>query len=135
MANNATRTAEAANAANDAQLALLNSGTIEIYDGAQPATPLTAITTQVLLAVLTFGATAFAASVAGAALANAITNDSDANATGIPAWARLKKSGGTALMDCTAGTVSTDLILDHATINIHDTVHATSLTIREKLAP
>lgn len=135
MARNATRTAEAADAANDAQLALLDGGTIEIYTTPQPADPTVAITTQTLLAVLTFGTPAFGASAAGIGTANAITPDAAANASGTPAWARLKKSGGTALMDCTAGTISTDLILDHATINVNDIVSATSLTIREKLAP
>jgi hypothetical protein len=86
MAHNPKLTNLGANSAADAVTALANSGFIKVYDGAQPATADTAITTQVLLATLTFGATAFGSAVAGVATANSITSDSAADATGTAAW-------------------------------------------------
>jgi hypothetical protein len=85
----------------DAWTALSNGGTIEIYDGSRPATPETAITTQVLLATLTFDATAFGSAASASATANAITADSAIDANGTAAWARIRTSGGTAVADCT----------------------------------
>jgi hypothetical protein len=53
----------ARNAAVDAVAALLNSGTIKVYDGSMPASPATAVTSQTLLATLTFNSTAFGTAV------------------------------------------------------------------------
>ena len=58
----------------NAVLDVLNSGTINIYDGAQPTDCDTAVTTQHLLATLTLSATAFGAAAAGSKTANAIGN-------------------------------------------------------------
>lgn len=85
----------------DSWTALLNGGSIRIYDGTRPATPETAVSTQVLLAELTFNATAFAAASSASATANAITADTSANATGTASWARVLTSGGTAVGDLT----------------------------------
>jgi hypothetical protein len=105
MAHNPKLTNLGANSAADAVTALANSGFIKVYDGAQPATADTAITTQVLLATLTFGATAFGSAVAGVATANSITSDSAADATGTAAWFRVYKTDGTtALWDGSVGT-------------------------------
>lgn len=90
------------NTAIDAWTALLNGGTFDVYDGSRPASPETAISTQVLLASLTFNATAFGAAASGSATANAITADSSANATGTAAWVRVRTSGATAVADLTA---------------------------------
>jgi hypothetical protein len=109
-------------AALDAGLAQANSGTINIYDGTQPTDAETAITTQNLLATLTFGATAFAASVvtgaAGSrvatATANAITDDTSADRTGTATWFRVLKSGGAqAVMDGSVAAVggTADMLL------------------------
>ncbi|XXX79194.1 hypothetical protein WMF30_10510 [Sorangium sp. So ce134] len=87
----------------DAWTALLNGGSIRIYDGSRPATPETAVSTQVLLATLTLNATAFGAAASASATANAITSDSSADATGTAAWARVVTSGGTAVADLTVG--------------------------------
>ena len=63
------------------------------------------MSTQNILAELRFGATAFGASLAGVATANAITADSSANATGTATWFRVFKSDGTtALWDGSVGT-------------------------------
>lgn len=85
----------------DAWTALLNGGTIRIYDGSRPATPETAVSTQVLLAELTLNATAFGAAASASASANAITADSDIDASGTASWARVRTSGGTAVADLT----------------------------------
>lgn len=128
MANNLIISTAARNAAMDAVTAFLNSGTIKIYDGSQPAGPGTAVSTQTLLVTLTFGATAFGASSAGVATANAITAGT-AVASSTATWARLSTSGGTAVIDCTVGASGTDIVLTPATITSGQSVSITSLTL------
>ena len=95
------------NGQGDNLAARLNSGFLRIYDGTQPATADTAVSTQVLLAELTFSATAAPATVNGLITFNAITSDSSANATGTPTWFRAVQSNGTTVvMDGTAGATS-----------------------------
>jgi len=90
--------------------ARLNSGFLRIYDGAQPATADTAITSQVLLAELTFSATAAPAATNGLITFNTITADSSANATGTPTWFRAVQSDGTTVvMDGTVGASGANL--------------------------
>ncbi len=105
-----------ANAAADAVTALLNSGYIDIYDGTQPATADTAITTQTKLARLTFGNPAFGSAVAGVSTANAITSDTAADATGTASWFRACKTNGSAVFDGAVGTASANLILSTTSI-------------------
>jgi len=105
-----------ANAAADAVTALLNSGYIDIYDGTQPATADTAITTQTKLARLTFGNPAFGSAVAGVSTANAITSDTAADATGTASWFRACKTNGSAVFDGSVGTASANLILSTTSI-------------------
>jgi hypothetical protein len=108
----------AASAAADAICALLNSGYLRIYSGVQPTDPETAITTQVLLAELRFGATAFGAASNGVAVANPITGDSSADATGTATWFRaLKSDGTTAVFDGSCGTSNADMLLSSTAIN------------------
>jgi hypothetical protein len=129
MALNPKLSNVAANAAADAVCALANNGFLDIYDGAQPATADTAITTQVKLAGLTFGATAFGASVAGVATANAIGQDASADATGTAAWFRVTKSDHTTvLFDGSVGTSGANLNLSSTSIVATGTVSVTSLT-------
>lgn len=116
MANNLKLGNAAANAEADAIGALLNGGYLRIYDGAQPAGPDTAVSTQNLLAELSFGATAFGGAVAGVITANAITKDSSANAGGTAAWFRCVKSDETPVLDGSVGTASADLVLNSTTI-------------------
>lgn len=113
----------------------LNSGILRIYDSTQPADVDTAIGAQTLLAELTINTTAFTISDAapGAlATANAVTPDSDANATGSASWFRAFDSAGTiAIID---GDVSNtggagDLKLDSVAIDTSDTVNVNSWTI------
>lgn len=76
----------------------LDSGYLRIYDGSRPENANTAVTSQVLLAELRFGADAFGAAVAGVITANAITRDDSAAAGGTATWCRILKSDGTTVM-------------------------------------
>lgn len=128
MANNFKRTDLAANTEADAVAALLNSGFLDIYDGSQPATADTAVSTQTKLARLTFGSTAFASAIGGVATANAIMSDSAADATGTAAWFRALKSDGTKVYDGSVGTSGCDLNLNTTSIVINAQVSVSALT-------
>lgn len=116
----------AANASADAVCALLNSGYLDIYDGAQPATADTAVSTQTKLARLTFGSTAFGSAVAGVATANAITQDSSADATGTAAWFRACKSDGSAVFDGSVGTSDCNLNISTTSIVVGQIITCSS---------
>jgi hypothetical protein len=128
MANNIKLANIGANAAADAVAALLNGGFLDIYDGAQPATSDTAITTQVKLARLNFNATAFGSAAAGVATANSITADSAADATGTAAWFRACKSDGSAVFDGSVGTSGCDLNLATTAIVANAQISVSSFT-------
>jgi len=133
MANSPRLADTAKNAAADAVAALANTGYIRIYDSTggtgQPADPDSAVGSQVLLAELRFGATAFGAASAGVCTANAITGDSSADATGTATWVRILKSDGTTkLFDGSVGTTGADLNLNTVSVVIGATVNITSLT-------
>ena len=133
MALNPQITNAAASAAADAVVDLIDAGgagVLRIYDGAQPATADTAIGAQVLLAALPFGATAFGAASNGVATANAITDDSSADATGTAAWFRVLANGGTGatIFDGTVGASGADLNLNTVSIVSGAAVSVTSLT-------
>lgn len=128
MANNPFISDTAANAAANAVTVLCNSGFLQIYTGTQPANANTAITTQTLLAKLTFGATAFGTAAAGVATANAIGSAS-ASATGTASWFRVLKSDDTTVVfDGSVGTSGCDLNLNSTSISSGATVSVTSLT-------
>jgi hypothetical protein len=131
MALNPKYTNLAVNTKVDAECALLNSGFIDIYDGAQPATADTAVGAQVKLARLTYGNPAYGAGVAGVATANPITQDSAADATGTAAWCRHLKSDGTAVKDGSVGTSGCNLNLSTTSIVTNAAVSVTSLTATE----
>lgn len=121
----------AVNGEADALAPLCNTGYIRIYSvgSGRPATADTAISDQVLLAELRFGATAFPAANAGVLTANAITKDSAANATGTAAWFRVLKSDGTtALFDGECGTSASDLNLATLSIVLNAEVTISSMT-------
>ena len=106
---------------------LSNNGWLRIYDGVQPATGDTAITTQVLLAELRWNATAYGAPTGGLAIANALTGDASANASGISSWFRVFESDGTtAVWDGSVGTSNADLIMASTTITAGQPVNITS---------
>lgn len=129
MANNV----KYSTALKNARLDLITSqvgaaGLLRIYDGAQPASPNTAVGAQVKLLEFTCGSPFAAASSAGVLTANAITaNVGLANSTA--AWFRLCTAGGTAVVDGTVGTGGTDLIIASTTITVGQNVSVSSLTI------
>lgn len=105
------------------------AGTIKIYDGTQPATADTAITTQTLLATLTFSDPAFGAAAAGVATASAITDDTSADATGTATWARIQDSDSNTKFDCDVGTSGATLNLNTTSITAGQNVSITSFTV------
>ena len=132
MANNVHLGVAAANAEADAIVALLNNGYLRIYDGTQPATADTAVSTQTLLAELRFNNPA---SNAGAALGictfdvDPAVTDASANNTGTPTWFRaLASNGTTAVIDGTVGLSGTDCIIDAVPITSGATVTVTTMT-------
>jgi hypothetical protein len=132
MALNPKFSDESANARCDAHCTLLNTGYLRIYDGTQPTTADTAVGAQVLLAELRFSATAFGAAVAGVATANAITQDTSANATGTASWYRCLKSNGTSpVEDGSVGTATSNLILNSVAISAGAAVQVSSFTHTE----
>lgn len=132
MATNPKRSNAAVNAAADAVGDLLDNGYLRIYDGTQPATADTAVSTQTLLAELRFNATAFPAASAGVATANSFTADSSANATGTASWFRaLKSDGTTVVFDGSVGTSSADLVLNSTAISSGAQVSVTAFTYTE----
>ncbi len=126
----------AAKAANDALVALLNSGTLEIRTGSQPATVATAAS-GTLLGTLTLSATAFGAATTASpsvATANAITSDTSADATGTAGWFRAYRSAGngsTATIDgsITATGGGGDMTLDSVSVVAAGTIAVTAWTI------
>ena len=113
-------------AAVNAVCALLNSGTLKIYSGSQPA--LDVALTGTLLVTLTFAATAFGNSSSGTATANAITAGT-AVATGTAAYFALAESGGSTVATGVCGTSGADLNLSTTSIVSGATVSCSSFTI------
>lgn len=110
--------------------ALLNSGTIKIYTGAQPA--VNGAVTGTLLATLTFGATAFASATAGGGTAtmtaNSITSGTAGN-TGTAGYFALVSSGSVVEATGTVGTSGSDLNLNTTAIVSGNTVAITSFVV------
>jgi hypothetical protein len=109
----------------------LNNGYIRVFTGAQPATPNTAASgTQV--AELRFGATAFptlSGPSGGPLVANAITDDADADATGTAGYFRCYESDGvTPVIDGECGTSGANMNFNSLAIQIHARVTALSFT-------
>lgn len=117
----------------DAIIDLLDAGAgaglLKIYDGVQPASADTAVSSQTLLGTLTFSDPAFgAADNDGKVTANTITSDSSADATGTASWARLTDSDGNTVMDCDVGLSGATLNLDNVNIEAGGVISATTLT-------
>lgn len=106
------------------------SGLIKVYDGTRPSTGGTATT---LLGTLTCSS-AFAPAASGGVLtANAIAQDSDADATSTATWARLTTSGGTFVLDMsvTATGGGGDLQLPTTSIVQHAAIQVSSCVLTE----
>ena len=126
MALNLDITNAAASAGLDAVTALLNGGTLRIYAGTKPATADTALGAQTLLASLPLSGTAFGAASNGVATANAITDDSSADATGTATFFRAVNSSAVAVVDGEVGTSGSDLNLNSTEIQSGAEVSVTS---------
>ena len=132
MANNPLVYDAATIATINAFTALLNSGTLKIYTGSQPAVDVGV--TGTLLATLTFGATAFATATAtgsgGAAVANTITSGTAGN-TGTAGYFALESSGAAVEATGTVGTSGCDLNLNSVAISSGATVSCTAFTVTQ----
>jgi hypothetical protein len=105
------------------------AGTIKIYTGDQPASANTAISDQTLLATLTFADPAFGAADAGVITADTIVEDSEADADGTAAWARVADSTGATVFDCDVGTVGATINLNTVNLVAGGPVSITAFTI------
>lgn len=126
MALNPKTCVASRNSALDSAFDVLDSGKFRIYDSTQPTDADTALGAQVLLADLALGADSFAAAASGSKAANAITNDSSADATGTASWCTLATSGNVRKFDGSAGTASANLILNTVSIVSAAVVSVTS---------
>jgi hypothetical protein len=103
---------------------------LRIYSGTVPTTADTALSGNTLLAELTFSATPFPAASSGAMTANAITQDSSADATGTATFFRILKSDGTTVvLQGSVGTSGADLNLVTTSIVATQPVSVSSLVI------
>lgn len=111
----------------------LDSGTIRIYSGSVPTLADTALSGNTILAELVLGAPAFGAAAdatgAATATANAITDDSSANATGTATFFRAFDNGDTCVLQGTVGTSGTDMTITSTSIEAGVTVEVTSWTV------
>lgn len=131
MALTPSITNAARSAAANAVTALVNAGgagSLRIYSGTMPATAEAALSGNTLLAQLTMSATAFAAASNGVATANTITQDSSADATGTASFFRILSGAGTVVIQGSAGTSTSDLILNSTSITATTSVSVASLT-------
>jgi hypothetical protein len=132
MANNPQLTNAAASAAADAVRVLIDvggAGYLRIYSGTQPATADTALSGNTLLAELRFGATAFGAASNGVCTANAITQDSSADATGTASFFRIFAGNGTTvILDGTVGTSGADINFNTVAFVLGAIIAITALT-------
>jgi hypothetical protein len=110
--------------------ALLNSGYIEVYGGAQPSVD--GSLTGTLLATMTFGGTAFANATAsgsgGSAAANTITSGTAGN-TGTAGYFALVTSGSATLGTGSVGTSGADLNFNTLSIVSGAIVSCSSFTV------
>jgi hypothetical protein len=131
MANNPLPYDASVIAAVNAFTALLNSGFIKIYSGAQPA--LNGAVTGTLLATLTFSATAFPTSVAAGgtvtATANAITSGTAGNTAAAGYFALVKSDNSTIVATGSVGTSGADLNLNTLSITSGNTVSCSSFLV------
>lgn len=115
----------------DAAFDVLNSGKLRIYDSTQPTDADTALGAQVLLADLALSATAFAAASAGSKSANAISDDTSADASGTATWGSLLNSSNVRKLDFSVGTSGANLNLNSTGISAGATVSVSSFSVTQ----
>jgi hypothetical protein len=104
-------------------------GFLRIYDGAQPATADTALGAQVKLAELGLSASPFAAAGAGAIVANPVSDDLSADATGTASWGSFVTAAGVRILDVAVSTAAADINLNTTAIQVGGKVSLTSYTL------
>lgn len=122
-----THSNTALSAATDAVTALIGaSGKLKFRLTGTVGSPGTAVAT------LSLSATAFPASTAGLATANAITSDTNATGNASPvATATLETSGGTVVIHCAVAASGSDINMTNGlTVASGDTVSCSSLTYK-----
>jgi hypothetical protein len=103
-----------------------NAALLRVYDGTRPATGGTATT---LLGTFTLGSPLASAAAAGV-LSPTLPSNTTGAAAGTATWFRIVKSDGTThVIDGSAGTSGTDLVLNTATISVGVTMAITAFTI------
>jgi hypothetical protein len=114
----------------DTLIGNLASGKFRVYSGTRPTDADTALAGNTLLAELTLNATFSAAASSGTLTANAITQDSSADATGTATFVRVTESdGSTAVMDLSVGTGAGEVNFATLSFVTGAIVQVTSLTI------
>jgi hypothetical protein len=107
-----------------------DTGYLRIYSGVVPNNADTALSGNVLLAELRFGAISFGGAAAGGKVANAITAAAAAAATGTATFFRaLKSDGVTVVMQGSVGIAGADLNLNTTSIVIGTPVQCTACTV------
>lgn len=126
---NATLRNARLNLLRDALDAGTGPGTLKIYTGPRPATG-AAITTETLLATMTFSDSSAVDASSGVLTFNPITG-ANAVADGTAAWARAEDSEATFVMDLSVGATGsgTDIELNTTSIVTGGPVSVTSATI------
>jgi hypothetical protein len=128
----------AASAGLNAILALLTSGSVlKVFSSSQPATPDILPAAQDLLATLSFSTTPFGAAVAGVSTANAIAATT-VERSGTATWFRISStaagyptSSGYGLIDGTASTAGSNMILNSASLSSGASLTISALTITQ----
>lgn len=106
----------------------LDSGSIQVRTGSQPATPDTAAS-GTLLGTLAYPNPAFGAPSTGVVTANAITSDTSADASGTAGHVRQLDSGAAIHSDATCGQGSGDFNFDNSVIVSGGVIAVSSLTM------
>jgi hypothetical protein len=118
-------------AALNAAFDVLNSGFFKGYDGVQPVDADTALGVQVLLFSNALSVVAFAVAAAASKSANAVANGTGL-ALAVCTWATLVLSDNvTRVMDMSAGTGGTNLVMNSANISVGATIVITSITLTQ----
>lgn len=105
------------------------SGKFRGYSGTRPANADTALAGNTLLFEATLNATAFGSPSSGVATANAITQDSSADASGTCTFVRVFKSDGTTVLeDLEVGTSGANVNLSSTSIVAGQPVSISSWT-------
>lgn len=92
------------------------TGTIKIYTGTQPATANTGLSGNTLLCTFTLSATAFGSASSGVATLAGVTLLATASNSGTATWFRAADGSGSTVFDGSAGTATSDMILNTTAI-------------------